>query len=359
MMVAVILGFIVVMGKYLVVESGRLAEAKNAAMKKETPGIRVITLTMTSRRLEDRISLPGEVKPFEDLWIKAEVKGQVVKVPVDEGQHVKKGQMLVQLDDRDYRSHIARIEANYELAQLEHDRISSLAKKNFAAQSRLDEAVAQLKTLNSQLREAKLGFSRTRIIAPIEGVINEQSAKIGDFLDMNSKVAQILQIDKVKVTVGVPESDVDAVHDLKKADVIIEALEKRKVEGERIFLGSQPRSLARLYDLELVVPNPDKRILPGMFAQVELVKKVYDQALTVPLYAVITQGEDRFVYIEKDGKAEKRRVKLGVLINWQAQIKSGLRPGERVVVVGHRFLDDGQSVEVIRNVSRPDEIFAS
>jgi membrane fusion protein (multidrug efflux system) len=358
-MVVGIVGFIVVMVKYLVIESGRLAEAKNAAMKKESPAIRVITLTMTSHRLEDKISLPGEVKPYEDLWVKAEVKGQVVKVHVNEGQHVKKGQILVQLDDRDYRSHIARIEANYKLAQLEHDRISKLAKKNYTAQSKLDEAIAQLKTLSSQLREAELGFSRTRIVAPIQGVINELSAKIGDFLDMNSKVAQILQIDKVKVIVGVPESDVDAVHDLKQADVIIEALEKRKVKGERIFLGSQPRSLARLYDLELIVPNPDKRILPGMFAQVELVKKVYDQALTVPLYAVITQGEDRFVYIEKDGKAEKRLVKLGVLINWQAHINSGLVQGERVVVVGHRFLDDGQSVKVIRNVSRPDEIFAS
>jgi len=105
--------------------------------------------------------------------------------------------------------------------------------------------------------------------------------------------------------------------------------------------------MARLYDLELVVPNLDGKILPGMFAKVELIKQSYDQALAIPLYAVITQGEDRFVYVENNGKAEKRMVKLGVLVNWQVHITSGIDPGERVIVVGHRFLDDGQAVETV------------
>jgi len=107
------------------------------------------------------------------------------------------------------------------------------------------------------------------------------------------------------------------------------------------------------------VPNPDGRILPGMFAQVELVKRVFGQALAVPLYAVITQGDERFVYVEKDGQAEKRSIKVGVLVGWQVQVEAGLNPGERVIVVGHRFLDNGQAVKVIKNVSHPSEILAS
>ena len=358
-MVIAIGGFIVTMGKYLVVESGRLAEAKNAAMKKEVPAVRVITLTMNTHHMEDKISLPGEVKAFEDLWVKAEEKGQVVSVAVKEGQRVKKGQLLVRLDDRDYRSRIERIEANYTLAKLDHDRILSLAKKNASAQSKLDAAVALLTELKAQYNEAKIHLDRTRIVAPIDGVINELVSKLGDFLDVNFKVAQILQIDPVKIAVGVPESDVEAIHDLESADVVIEALDNKKVRGKRLFLSWQPRSLARLYELELTIDNPDRRILPGMFAQVELIKRVYEEALTIPLYAVITQGEERFVYIEKDGKARKRPVTLGVLVNWQVHLKSGIEPGERVIVVGHRFLDDGQAVDVIKDVNRPDEIFAS
>ncbi len=106
----------------------------------------------------------------------------------------------------------------------------------------------------------------------------------------------------------------------------------------------------------MLVPNPDGRILPGMFARVELIKQVFNKALTIPLYAVITKDNERFVFVEKDGKAERRAVELGVLVGWQVQVRSGLNPGERAIVVGHRLLDDGRSVEVIKNVSNPREI---
>ena len=359
LIVGLILGLIVILGGRIIEEQGRLAEAKKAAMKKEVPAVRVITLTLKPERLEDKISLPAEIEPFEDLWVKAEVKGQVVSIPAKEGQLVKKGQLLVRLDDRDYRSRLARIEANYKLARQDSERMTALVKKNIAAESKLDEIEARLEDLTAQRNEAQLSLDRTRITAPISGRLNEIKAKEGDLLDVNQQVARILQFEKVKVMVGVPESDVAAVFDINEAEVIIEALGNRKVKGRKIFLSRQPRTLARLYDLELMVPNPDGRILPGMFGRVELIKRVFDQALAVPLYAVITQGDEHFVYVEKDGQAEKRLIKRGVLVGWQVQVEAGLNPGERVIVVGPRFLDDGQDVKVIKNVSHPSEILAS
>ncbi|MCG2778065.1 MAG: efflux RND transporter periplasmic adaptor subunit [Desulfobacterales bacterium] len=358
-MVGLILGLIVILGGRIIEEQGRLAEAKKAAMKKEVPAVRVITLTLKPERLEDKISLPAEIEPLEDLWVKAEVRGQVVSIPAKEGLLVKKGQLLVRLDDRDYRSRLARIEANYKLARQDSERMTALVKKNIAAESKLDEIEARLEDLTAQRNEAQLSLDRTAITAPISGRLNEIKAKEGDLLDVNQQVARILQFEKVKVMVGVPESDVAAVFDINEAEVIIEALGNRKVKGRKIFLSRQPRTLARLYDLELIVPNPAGRILPGMFAKVELIKRVFDQALAVPLYAVITQGDERFVYVEKDGQAEKRSIKLGVLVGWQVHVEAGLNPGERVIVVGHRFLDDGQAVKVIKNVSHPSEILAS
>jgi len=359
LMAGLILGLIVILGGRIIEEQDRRAEAKKAAMKKEVPAVRIITLTLKPERLEDKISLPAEVEPFEDLWVKAEVKGQVVDIPAKEGRSVEKGQLLVRLDDRDYRSRLARIEANFKLAKQDYGRMATLVKKNIAAESKLDEIEARLEELKAQRSEAQLSLDRTRITAPISGQLNEIKAKKGDLLDVNQQVAQILQFKKVKVTVGVPESDVAAVFDLNEAEVIIEALGNRKVKGKKIFLSRQPRTLARLYDLELLVPNPDGRILPGMFGQVKLIKRVIDQALAVPLYAVITHGDESFVYVEKDGKAERRLIKLGVLVGWRVHVEAGLNPGERVIVVGQRFLNDGQIVKVIKNVSDPSEILSS
>ena len=356
LVVALIAAFVFNMVGRIQEERARLAEEKKAALKAEVPAVRVITLTLEPRRLVDKINLPAEVEPRDDLWVKAEVPGQVVKVMVKSGQTVKKGDVLVQLDDRDFRSRMARIEAGHRLAKLEYDRIAALAEKKVTAKAQLDSVEAQVKELAAQLSEAQRTLERTAIRAPIGGRLNEVSVNKGDLVGVGQPVTQILQFGRVKVTVGLPESDVAAVFDLTEAEVIIEALDGRRVEGRKIFLSRQPRTLARLYDLELSVPNPDGHILPGMFARVEVVKKVFEDALALPLYAVITQGEEKFVFVERDGIAQKRFVELGILVGWQVQVTSGLSPGERVIIVGQRLLDDGQTVEVVKTVTRPEEI---
>jgi RND family efflux transporter MFP subunit len=359
MLVALVAAFIVIMGARITEKKTNLEEAKKAALKKEVPAVRVITLTLKPRRLVDAINLPAEVEAYEEIWVKSEVPGQVIDLRVKEGQIVERGQVLMKLDDRDFRARLARIEANYSLAKLNYDRIKSLVTKKLAAPTKLDEIEAQLKELTAQRNEAELALSRTSITAPLSSLLNEIKANKGDYVGVGDPVAQILEIDPVKVTVGVPESDVAAIFDLEQADVIIEALEKRRMKGKKIFLSRQPRTLARLFDLELKVPNPEEQILPGMFARVELVKRVYNRALAIPLYAVITEGEERFVFLEKEGRAEKRRVTLGTLIGWEVHITSGLKAGEKLIAVGHRLLDEGQAVDVIKNVDNPNEILKS
>jgi len=359
LMVGLLVAFVVVMVGRIKEKQADLVEAKKAAMKKEIEAVSTIVLTLEPRRLVDKIELPAQVEPYEDLRVKAEVSGQVVRVRVEEGQIVNKGEILVQLDERDYRTRLSRIQANYKLAKVDYERIATLVQKKVTPVSELDRIEAQLKDLSSQLNEAELALSRTKIAAPIAGRVNEVTAKKGELLAVGQPVAQILQFDKVKVTVGVPESDVAAVFDLSRADVVIDALDRLRVKGRKIFLSRQPRSLARLYDLELEVPNPDGRILPGMFARVELVKQTFENSLAVPLYAIVSQSEDHVVFLEKDGRAERRKVELGVLDGWEVQITSGLKPGDRVIVVGHRFLDDGQPIKVIKRVRHPREILES
>ena len=358
LLVAGIVAFLFFLGGRIQHEKTRLAEAKQAAIKIDTVPVSVITLTIEAIRLEDKINLPGYVVPYEDLWVKAEVGGQVVNIPVKEGQTVKKGQVLVELDDRDYRLRLSRVEAAYDLAKLDYDRIASLDKKGITAANQMDEASARYKDVVVQRDEAKLALERTRITAPISGRINNIAATKGDFIQPGAEIAQILQVDDVKITVGIPESDVASFFDLESSEVIIEALGKRRVKGTKVFLSRQPRNLARLFDLELMVPNPDGRILPGMFARVALVKRVYEDALVIPLYAVINQGDQRFVFVENSGKAEKRPVEVGMLVDWQIQVVSGLEPGDRLVIVGHRLLEEGQVVDVVQNVSNPQEILA-
>ena len=334
-------------------------EAERKAATRQEVSVQVVTLTVKPVQLEERLNLPATVESFENLWVKSEASGQVIKILVQEGQMVQKGQVLVELDSRDYTTNLARIEANYKLVTIEYNRITELFKRNIASASEVDRLEAQLKDLEAQLKASKLALERTKITAPITGRLNEIEAKIGDWLSVDKPVAQILQIGEVKVTVGIPESDVSAVTDLKEADIIIEALDKLRLKGKKLFLSHQPSDLARLYNMELVVDNPDGRILPGMFARVEIVKKRFEDAFAVPLYAVISQNDENFVYLEKNNKAEKRPVELGILEGWMIQVKAGLNVGDNVIIVGHRQVDEGQTVKVIKNVTDPAEILKS
>lgn len=355
--IILILSLIILVSK-IKEKSARLIEENKAAIK-EAVSVQVVTLTVEPGQLEEKLNLPAAVESFENLWVKSEASGQVTNILVKEGQMVQKGQVLVELDSRDYTSRLERIEANYKLITIEYNRISELYKRNIAAASEVDKLEAQLKDLEAQMKESKLALERTKIIAPISGRLNEIEAKIGDSMPFDKPVAQILQIGEVKVTVGIPESDVSAVMDLNEADITIEALDKLKVKGRKLFLSRQPGDLARLYNLELVVDNPDGRILPGMFARVELVKKRFEDTLAVPLYAVISQDEENFVYLENNNRAEKRPVELGILEGWMIQVKSGLKAGDRVIIVGHRQVDEGQTVQVIKNVTDVSEILKS
>lgn len=357
--VALLVFVAVSLGGQIQQKSAQQKKAKAEAKKEVRPATRVISLKVQPRLLKDAINLPAEIQPMEDLMVRAEVGGRVTNCPVDEGQEVKPGQVLCTIDDRDYRTALSRVQANYKLAKAEYSRISTLAQKKVTAKSQLDSIEAQLKDLEAQMAAARLALTKTAITAPIKGRLNRQLAKDGDFLAKGDPVGQILQTDQVKVKVGVPESDVAAVFDLKTADVIIEALNGLRVKGRKTYLSHQPSSLARLYDLELKLDNPGGRILPGMFVRVELVKKTIPGALVVPLYSVISEGDQQFIYVEKEGKAYKRPVELGILEGWQVQVVRGLQPEEKVIVVGHRLLEDGQKVDVLKTVNNPKEIVES
>jgi membrane fusion protein (multidrug efflux system) len=355
--IILVLSLLILTGK--IIEKVERLKAERRAATRQEVSAQVITLTVKPVQLEERLNLPATVESFENLWVKSEASGQVTNILVQEGQIVQKGQVLMELDSRDYMTNLERIEANYRLVTIEYKRITELFNRNIVAASEVDRLEAQLKDLEAQLNAAKLALERTRITAPITGRLNEIEAKIGDWMSIDKPLAQILQIGEVKVTVGIPESDVSAVTDLKEADIIIEALDKLRLKGRKLFLSRQPSDMARLYNLELVVDNPDGRILPGMFARVEIVKKRFEDTLAVPLYAVISQNNENFVYLEKDNKAEKRPVELGILEGWMIQVKSGLEVGDNVIIVGHRQVDEGQTVQVIKNVTDPAEIIKS
>ena len=357
LLILLILIFIAVgLGARIKNEKNRLLEEKSNAVSQERPPVNVVVQELVPALLRDRLNLPGMVEPWEDLDILAEVSGMVAEVLVEEGEHVNQGDLIVQLDASDYKNTRNSIKASYNLALTNLKRLSGLHDQEIIAQSQYDSVKAEVESLEAELAIAELRLERCYIRSSIAGVVNELPAKKGLYLAVGDPVATVLDIDQVKVSVGIPETDVDAVRKIDRFEVTIEALQNKKITGKKNFLAVAPESQAQVYKLELTVKNQSGEILPGMFARVEIIKDEFPDALAIPLYAVISRDNKHFVFLDEDSVAKLQEVKLGILDGWQVQITAGLAPGQRVVVVGQRSVDAGQKLNVVKKVASPSEI---
>ncbi|MBF0472384.1 MAG: efflux RND transporter periplasmic adaptor subunit, partial [Nitrospirae bacterium] len=336
-----------------ILQAEKLAEAKH-----ENPAINIVVQKIVGTSIKDKLNLPGTIIPWESVKMISEVTGKVVEIKVKEGDRVKQGDLLVQIDPRDSQNNLNSADAAYELALTSQERAQKLFDMELMPKAELARVNAHLKTSKAALDTVKLQLKKCEIRAPISLIINSIPAKVG--LNMNPfmpiPVLELINIDKVKISVGIPEADVDSIRGLEYFDVIIDALSGRKVRAKKYFLSHQVDTMARLYNLELVVDNPGGNILPGMFARVEVVKKAFSNAVSIPIYAVISKDQQKTVFVEQDGKAHLRIIETGVLEGWRIQVTKGISAGDKVIVVGHRSVGEGQNVKVVREVTDAMEL---
>lgn len=334
----------------------RLEQARKAAQAEQHKQVNAVVLTVHPRPIEDVINLPGTIEPWTRLELLAKVSGAITEVRVREGEAVKAGQVLAQIDADDYRIALEVARAAHTLAKADYERGRTMHQTKVIAVASLESLAARLQTAAAELERAQVQLARCAIKAPMDCVVKRLDAKVGLFLNVGDPLAELLQIDQVKAVVGIPESDVDAVRRLDQVTLTVQALANRQMIGRRHFLAPSPDAGAYLFRLELAMDNPGHEVLPGMFFRARLVKQRFPQALIVPLYAIISRGEEQYVFVAEGDTARKQPVRLGVIQQWQVQVVDGLKAGEQVLIEGQREVEDGQALKIIKTVNDPEEI---
>lgn len=333
----------------------QLVEAKQAARVETRPLVNAVLLDLQPRPMAEALNLPGAVEPWLRLDLVARITGTVETVLVAEGDRVQAGQTLARLETAEYRIAVDAARAAHTLAKADYERGRAMLKTRVIPTATLESTAARLQTAAAELERAQLNLTRCAITAPMDAVIKRLDAKVGLYLAVGDPVGELLQIDRVKAVVGIPESDVDAVRRLHQVALTIQALGDRPLIGRKHFLAPSPDSAAYLYRLELALDNPGHDILPGMFFRARIVKKSIPDGLAVPLYSVISRGDEQYVFIAEGDTARRRPVRLGVIEGWLVQVVEGLAPGDRVLVEGHREVEDGQGIRVIRTLTDPGQ----
>ena len=351
----VLLGLIVFIITLLISISQKqkaLIAEKMAVGTQKRPAVNVVVVPLAPVDIRDRIKLPGFIEPWQRLMISAKVGGSVTTIVTKEGDTLKEGDVIANIEMDDYKIARDRATAAYKLAVSDYQRDKKLFDRGAVSKAQLEAKKASVDTSKADMENAKLMLSRCIIRAPFSGVINKLHIEPGIYLSIGDPVGELLQIDRVKAVLGIPESDVAAVRKLSRVNVTIKALDNRVETAAIHFLSSAPDTRAALYRLELEIANPKGDILSGMFVSGDVVKRVAHQVIGVPFYSVISREDQQYVFVEEDGIAKKRQVKMGFMEKWLVQITEGLSPGDRLIVEGHRDVEDDQEVKVVQVIDQ-------
>jgi membrane fusion protein (multidrug efflux system) len=209
----------------------------------------------------------------------------------------------------------------------------------------LQAAVAGVAQAEAAVSLAQANLDQTTVVAPFDGVVASRALTPGAFATPQSPI-MVLASSGVEVHVTVEESRVAQVHQGLDVNLTLPAYPGETFPAKVVTLAPAGDTRAHTFDAKIVPTNQDPRLLPGMFAQVQVIAAQKPDAILVPREAVVQQGTQPIVFVNNNGKASQRPVQIGMSDNTSIEIVSGLAPGEQVVVVGQNGLRDGAAIQV-------------
>ena len=323
-------------------ESMAIAESTSP----EAPAIPVSVMIVKPVSMRDVIFLPGETEASEDVKVAANTAGRVDWIGPREGQKVNKGDLLVKIDVSALKASRDRAEAAYKLADDLYQRRLRLYDHKIIAREELDQSETQRKLALTDLAQIRVRYNHGFPKSPITGIVNHLYLDEGEYADMGKPIADIVNIDRIKINVRVPELDVRFVKKSQQTPVKIDAFPDRTIIGTVDFVSFKADPATKTFLVRSIIDNPDHDIRPGMIGRVAFVRRAIADAVVAPLFALVDKGGERIVFVEKDGVAESRTISIGVIEADRVQITSGLTAGDHLIVKGHTEVEDGMKVIV-------------
>jgi len=311
------------------------------------------------------LSAVGSLKTPENVIISPKKAGIIDEILVKEGDQVKKGQMLVQLNDVDARLQVERAEAGLKqaVAAVETDRnivprYRKLYESQVIPQQTLDELILRLKVDEAKLdlAKAELNVARQnlldhRITSPIEGVVNLKIASLGEHVNVAPKdeILSIVQMDPLELEFYVPENWAGKIRLGSMIQYTVKAFSGEKFSASLQFISPTSDPSTRNVKMKAMAKNPHYQLKPGFFAEVSIQTGSNPNALVIPESALFSQEGRYFVFAVQDRITHRKEVETGHRFDGKVEILKGIQKGEQVVTVGQGQLSDGLKVRIIES----------
>lgn len=315
----------------------------SSAQSKKTLRVRAHRVVPT--QLTERLSTTGTVRANEEVEIVSEISGKISNIHFEEGSRVAAGQLLLKIDDSELVAERQQALYRVELAERAEARQQQLLDDGVISSETYDVALGELNVLRAELQLIEAQLLKTEIRAPFGGVIGLRWVSPGSYLSSQTRIASLNDLDPVKLDFLVPEK-YSAL--MKVGDEISFSVEgfNRTFPGAIYAVEPSIDASTRSLRVRARCPNRDGLLVPGAFANVDLVLRSIPDALTVPSIAVIPELGGKKVFVYEGGRAESRSVETGIRSKATVQITSGLTEGDLVITTGILQLQPGVEVEI-------------
>jgi membrane fusion protein (multidrug efflux system) len=323
-----------------------------AASAAKPPVVDVATVAVM--RLTDDTQAVGSLRSRQGVVLRPEISGRVTQLNFRDGDRVRKGQVLVQLDDQLPRAQVQQSRAELSIAVANHARNKDLVAQNFISQRSLDESAAALEVAQAKLALAQASAARLKIVAPFDGMTGIRTVNVGDYLKDGADIVNVEDIDAVFVDFRLPERFQSKVQKGQTASVALDALPGARfvavIQAVDPLIDANGRSVG----VRGCIDNRQRQLRPGMFARVTVVFGEREQAKVIPEESIVPLGGKFYVIRLQPGATPAARVsqrvevKLGIRRPGKVEILAGLAAGDTVVTAGQqRIQRDGTEVSVL------------
>ena len=330
----------------------------------QPPPEAVTTIIARQERWPARMSAIGTMAAVQGVTVSADLPGIVDRITFDSGKPVNVGDVLVELDTRQEQAQLAAAEADRDLAKLNFDRLEGLVNLRAIARADYDRAAAEQKRTEARVGEIRATIARKTIRAPFSGILGIREVNLGQYLSAGDPVVPLQSLDPIYVNFGVPQQDAGQARVGRAVRITTGDAAGVAFRGNVTAMNSVVDEATRNIQVQATVANPNGKLRPGMFVQVEVLVGASNRIVALPASAIsyAPYGDSVFVVTDmKNPKGEVYRgvrqqfVKLGAAQGDQIAVVTGLKPGEEVVTSGVFKLRNGAAVLVNNKVQPANE----
>jgi len=323
------------------------SQSKDVGDKDSTAAIPVEMASAQRGSISAYYSTTATLEAEEEAMVVAKVRGVINKLNVEEGDYIRSGEVMAQLEDEQLEIEATRAKATMDRLYNDYKRNQELFNKQLISAEQFENSKFEYESQKAEYELTNLKLEYTQIKAPISGVVSQRMIKVGNMVNTDQEVFKITDFDPLLAVLHVPEHEMSKLRVGQTSVIQVDAIKGESFTGEVLRISPVINPETGTFKVTIAIKDESKQLKPGMFGRVRIVYDTHDDALMIPKEAVMNEDGISSVYVINDKMVFRRNIQTGYVNGANIEVLNGLIDGDSVVTIGQSSLQDSSLVQVV------------